>query len=81
MSEQANAARVKPIELNKGIKGNGSIWKIYHTERGRKIALARYIRSGNMYFVCWKDTQGFGLETLRRATWQDEGWRHPYINW
>lgn len=47
-------------------------WRIYATERGREIALTRYIKLGYLYFVRWTDARGYGLQAMWRAEWQDD---------
>lgn len=74
-------AAAKPVKLMQGLSDESkSRWRIYSTAKGRRIAIAHYVRRGWCYIVGWKDTQGFGLEVLWRAGWQDEGCRHPVIN-
>lgn len=58
------------------IKINGdcqsSRWRIYDSAKARKCAVARFIQLGYKYLVGWKDIQGFGLEAVPRAAWQDD---------
>jgi hypothetical protein len=58
---------------------NPTIWRLYETTWDRSKALKFYLRKGYKYFVTWKDVNGWGLECVWRAAWQDDD-SYSYID-